>query len=385
MFVNFEMIDDEPIDNVVTYLNYKFDKVVYFGTEQVIRKEEKRTRTFLDKVCGITDVEFIALPSGKMNVVRPIIKYEAQIASGRGDRVFVDITGGDSLMILALGDLAKELRIPMHMYDIESDSLTEFDMGADYTMSTSVTKRVIRLDVDKYVLMQGGIVNHGMQKSNKDVLNAKQKKAILDLWEIEREYRNKWNRFVSLITSKYAEKDGLKITIRFVHEKDYYVRYPEVKVVSQITRELFDRGLVETLFVAHNTISFRFRNDFICKCLMTGGDVLELHTYIENSNGSDDCETGVHLDWDGAIMNDANKDVLNEVDVVRMDRYVPTFISCKSGRMSKADVIGALYELQSVADRFGGRYCRKELVMVDEISPVSIERAKEMGIEIRRA
>ena len=60
-----------------------------------------------------------------------------------------------------------------------------------------------------------------------------------------------------------------------------------------------------------------------------------------------------------------------------------TFISCKSGNMSSQQTLHALYELETVAGRFGGKYSRKVLVTVKDIGEVYAERAEEMGIEVR--
>ena len=40
----------------------------------------------------------------------------------------------------------------------------------------------------------------------------------------------------------------------------------------------------------------------------------------------------------------------------------------------------ALYELDAVANRFGGKYVRKELSATQEITPGYLKRAEEMGI-----
>lgn len=45
----------------------------------------------------------------------------------------------------------------------------------------------------------------------------------------------------------------------------------------------------------------------------------------------------------------------------------------------------ALYELETVANRFVGKYAKKVLVTAKEVAPGHLLRAKEMGIEVRRA
>ena len=116
-----------------------------------------------------------------------------------------------------------------------------------------------------------------------------------------------------------------------------------------------------------------------------GGAILELHTYIMEKSGSDDCRVGVHLDWDGVIHKESGIDLLNEVDVLTLSGNTLTFISCKSGKMNYTQTLHALYELDTVANRFGGRYCKRVLVTAQPFSGVYMERAREMNIEVRVA
>ena len=42
-----------------------------------------------------------------------------------------------------------------------------------------------------------------------------------------------------------------------------------------------------------------------------------------------------------------------------------------------------MYELQTVADRFGDKYSKKVLVTARPLGDVYMERAEEMGIEVQ--
>jgi hypothetical protein len=96
----------------------------------------------------------------------------------------------------------------------------------------------------------------------------------------------------------------------------------------------------------------------------------------------DDVMVGAHLDWDGVIHTTIGEDVLNEIDVLAVKDGVPTFISCKAGRLNAEKKLHALYELETVAYRFGGKYAKKELVTVFPIEGNYAIRAKEMGIKL---
>lgn len=112
-----------------------------------------------------------------------------------------------------------------------------------------------------------------------------------------------------------------------------------------------------------------------------GGSILEMYVfYLEScENASNDCRAGVHIDWDGVIHEMPEKDVLNEIDILSIRDNLPTFISCKIGNVDQK----AFYELETVANRFGGKYAKKVLVAAKEVAPGYLLRAKEMGIEVR--
>ena len=58
---------------------------------------------------------------------------------------------------------------------------------------------------------------------------------------------------------------------------------------------------------------------------------------------------------------------------------LPIFISCKIGSVDQM----ALYELETVANRFGGKYAKKVLATAQPLSQGHMRRAEEMGIEVR--
>ena len=72
-----------------------------------------------------------------------------------------------------------------------------------------------------------------------------------------------------------------------------------------------------------------------------------------------------------------------EMGGYQVNGNIPTFISCKSGRMEAHQTLYALYELDTVAKRFGGKYAKKVLVSAKALGEVYMERAAEMNIEVR--
>ena len=83
------------------------------------------------------------------------------------------------------------------------------------------------------------------------------------------------------------------------------------------------------------------------------------------------------MKW-GINAKDEGYIVHNEIDVLCLRDYVLTFISCKAGDPDQM----ALYELDTVASRFGGKYARRELVTAGDVEYHHAQRAEEMDITV---
>ena len=98
-----------------------------------------------------------------------------------------------------------------------------------------------------------------------------------------------------------------------------------------------------------------------------------------------DCQIGYHINWVGEgdpnSIYESGPDVINEIDIIYMRKNIPTFISCKNKMVSGNQ---ALYELETVADRFGGKLVKKVLVARGGATDYVRKRAKEMNIKVVR-
>ena len=157
-----------------------------------------------------------------------------------------------------------------------------------------------------------------------------------------------------------------------------------MKKLTGIIDSLAMAGLLLDVKHGDGSFQFRYKNELIKSCIWDSGSVLELHTYKNLAEDFDDCMIGVHLDWDGVIHEGIGEDVCNEIDVLAIKNGIPTFISCKAGKLNPNTTLHALYELQTVTERFGGKYAKKCLVTVSDIAPNYRERAEEMDIELIR-
>ena len=383
MFVNFEFLGSDPIENVITCMNFKMDKVIFFGFHEIIQQQKRQTEEFLRNYCGVKKVVFLPLSHSDLQSILDtmggVIKREVE----SGSHMFFDITGGESLILVAFGMLSEKYDTPIHLYDIPKNKLIELDENATKSVSTDAQKQHVRLDLNRYIALQGGVINNQLHKSSK---NCKES-DLNDIWKVSQNYVRYWNPFSDFLRGNFVPDSNLKVNrpsheiISALYDSGTDLKAPQI--LDKILDTLGSAGILLNVKHDERRYAFQYRDENIKKCLWEGGSALEMYTYQQVKNSADDCKIGVHIDWDGVIHEPYGVDVLNEVDVLALKDNVPIFISCKSGKMGASRILHALYELETVAQRFGGKYAKKVLVIIDTIKPVYQNRAVEMGIEVR--
>ncbi len=387
MVVNFEFLGSEPIENVITCMNFKVDKVVFFGYNEVILEQREKAENFLRKYCGVQSIVFHPLSHNDLQSVLKTMRKEIGYENSRGAKICFDITGGESLILVAFGMLSKEFDTPMHLYDIPNGKLIELEGSARKSISDYVEKQNIKMSLDRLIEMRGGKINYNLRKEIKDSPSAEFEEDVDRIWQVVKTYPDLWNPFSEFMRTHLVPNGNMQVNrragkvVQVLSESSNKLN--NVKKLNQIIDALGEAGILQEIVHTDGKYQFKFKNEDIKNCLWEGGSILELHTYQQEINCSDECQVGVHLDWDGIVHNQPGVDVLNEIDLLSLKGYVPTFISCKSGKMSSQQTLHALYELDAVAKRFGGKYAKKFLVTTKEISKVYLERAAEMGITIR--
>lgn len=381
MIINFEFLDQEPIENIITCLHYKVDKVVFFGDKDIIIEKKNRTERFLKKYCKVGEVEFKEISdtdlSGVVEVMRNAINKERE----QGNECYFDVTGGEGLTLLAFGMLSKELQVTMHRYDVEKDEILEFDKDYTERISKKVPSQHIRLNLDKLIEMHGGVISYKHNKSYKEQHDAGDMADIQKLWKINQRFEKEWNQF-AMFLARYAQDMMVDLSADIVNA-DIKARRSigSTKKLSQILDACGEVGVLRNVKHERGRYSFTYKNEFVKSCMCDSGSVLEQYTFLQeqDNQGNVDCRVGVHIDWDGVLHMEQGEDVLNEIDVLSMYGNVPVFISCKGGNVDQ----NALYELETVASRFGGKYAKKVLVVSKPLSRGHALRAEEMKIEVK--
>ena len=386
MNVNIEFFDVEPLENLITCINFKMDKVIFFGHSDVMTPERMEdTRRALKNICQVVDVEFFVVSQRSLQKVLDLMEKEIQKEMKSGSKCFFDLSGGEDLVLVAMGMLATQYKVPLHKFGLPENELyllTKWEQVA--RIDEVVEPRHMELTLDDIIALHGGVINYRQQKDVKSNLQDKEfEAAVKVMWEIANDSQKKWNGLSSVFKecTKY-EDENQRVRVSVKAMRQALKRIPDIisiKELSNYLNRLGNQGILDRISVDDEFIKFSYSSSIIRDCLLDAGCLLELHTYYERveSGKYSDCRVGVHIDWDGDI-NGREIDVENEIDVMLLEGLTPVFISCKNGRVNQM----ALYELDAVASRFGGKYVRKELCATQEITHGYCKRAEEMHIII---
>ena len=387
MNVNIGFLGDDPIENVITFMHHKIEKAVFFGYFDAIGNYRTAIERFLVKNCGVEKVVFIPLSQKNLQNNLDRMREEIELEKSQGANLFFDITAGENLSIFAFGMLAKQYNSPVHFYDVWKNNLIELDEGSELNISTDVPKQKVKINLDKLIALRGGKINYNLHKNVKNITDAAFKSDVDKIWDVAVKFHDRWNSFSNFLNEFLITEDEIEVYREAVEVDPELLKNrgkmnsPEALV--QILNALKKKGLIKDLVCDGICYRFSFKSPEVKGCLTEGGSVLELRTYMNEADNSSDCRVGVHIDWDGIIHPEPGSDVLNEIDVLSLNGCIPTFISCKSGKMSPNAALYALYELDTVARRFGGKYAKKVLVTVNPLLGTYRERAEELGIELR--
>ncbi len=384
MNINIEFFDKEPIENIVTCLNFKMDKVIFFGQKDGMTCEAKEiTETALRDICDISDISFVELSMKDIDRVLQVITSTVQREEQQGGKCFFDLTGGADMALVAMGMYSASHNIPMHRYDIVEGELKILNTKA-MRIDQCVESRQIPLTIDDLIRLHGGKVDYTMQKESKDNLSDPDtRRNVEKIWQIAGPNMRKWNGFSAAL--KTARQPGNKTDTEEISRekicKSVGIGRPleDENAFMDYLNALRASGCIENLRKDSRWISFRYGSNTVRGCLLEAGCILELHTYYERVESGlyDGCKIGTHLKW-GLNSRDEGYLVGNEIDVLLLRGYVLTFISCKGGDVDQMD----LYELDTVASRFGGKYARRELVTANPLETHHDQRAEEMNITV---
>lgn len=369
-----ESFERAPLNNILSALESRAEKIIFLGDPVHMEKHMVVYKKLL-KTKGI-ETEFVLKDVTHLNL-EELLELLTNLAASEDSLIF-DITGGDDLVLLAFGIIYERYR------ETKNIKLQHFDIPTeDYP-----------LNVKELISLYGGIVIP--EEPQPTVPNAME---IVDkIWDFARDNSSKWNRTNSFL--KELEKkgnqleEGLDFYLDFSKNKHRIENYIfKFREVAELLKKFESAELVENFQERPDSISYKYKNPFIMRCLDKAGDALEMKSYFEalslTENGKayfNDCYVSVNIDWDGIIhpLEDNWKDTTNEIDLILMRGVTPIFISCKNGKIGEEE----LYKLNTVASRFGDKYAKKVLIAtkLERETPAAqksyLQRAKDMNVHV---
>ena len=391
-----EFFDSEPIDNLVGALTLKSEKIFLVGESKYVTSQSQRYNSFLEHRTELP--LFVPVPVVKSDINKIVDKLSEIVVSC--DECCFDMTGGEDTALVAVGMVYEryrsEKRIYLHRYNIGYGSFSLFEKRND----KAVEHFTPHITVAESIALHGGSVSPDEFKDNFSGgwnFTSELEAEVNSMWEISCRNPTRWNKVLGMLNAwesiKEASDTPLRTTVKISNAENIVKNSRnDINTVCRMLFEMALDGLILNFTRNDKEISFTYKNSNVKRCLSKAGNVLELKTVmmarkVKDEHGEpfyDSFDIQVSIDWDGKYHDacETEKDTTNEIDVVLMKGLVPIFISCKNGIVNDDE----LYKLNTVTQRFGGKYAKKVLIAThlgknsEEAAEYFRQRAKDMGI-----
>ena len=337
-----EFFDEEKIDNVVGTILLRPKRTVFLCSKE-------RDNGFLSALGKMletrgVETELIMETVNTDDVEKTMNKVE-EIVHKYPDADF-DISGGNDVMLVTMGELAKKYNLSLHMASATKRTVTAINSDKKYTIYDTF------FTVEEIISLYGG-KTVGKDSREKETYtwerNLRGEDEIIKVWNVCKSDAGAWNAAIGAMRGFDSKKKN---------------------VLAMTWNKLKKEALI---YRDGNTV--RYKSQLVKYLLQKQGNVLEMYTYIaaKGTGFFDDGQSGVVIDWKG------RREVENEIDVLLTKGFVGYFISCKNGMVDSDE----LYKLAVVAERFGGKYAKKILVLTHfEPDRSFMERANELGVKV---
>ena len=379
-----ELFDTCQIENVIAALSFVPGKIVFVGFKENMTEKRRNDLAAFFKMRGIyAELEFEIV--GRYDYSAIYKKLNAII--DRNEDCCLDLTGGKELVLTAMGAVSAVRNLPMLQFDIKTGKFLRVNNCDGIPEPGKKT-----MTIAENVALNGGAIVTDEKDDFEWDMNSDFKKDIEKIWGICKRNCGLWNRLSTVFENmeKYGRIDGsLRVNVNLTNMRNCHQdTFQDVRTIEMLKND----GLIFDYEFNGDMLTFRYKNAQIHRCLTKAGNILELYAYMialeiaaNDPDYYDDIDIGVFVDWDGIIHGDEEsaKDTRNELDIVLMRGLISVFISCKNGEVRKE----ALYELNTVSEKFGGEYAKKILLTTyisrdRESRDFIVQRAKDMKIEI---
>lgn len=378
-----ELFDDCQLENVVAALALNPEKIVFVGFKKMMSNNKMNAlkRFFEMKGMAVT-LEYQVVGRYDFDAILSTLN---RIIDTSSECVF-DLTGGREMVLAAMGEVALNREIPMVQFDVKLGKLIPVKNCGNLSVLPEPS-----MLISECIALNGGVVFEG-EDSFKWELNSEFVRDVEVMWQICKENCARWNKQSVILEllehmGRIDESLCVKVDIKWAKEKR-----GDIYIDEEVMGQLVASRLITGYDLDEEVLTFKYKNEQVHRCITKAGNILEIYALLllkEITKATpgfyDDIDMGVTVDWDGELHNGstAELDTRNEIDIILMRGLVPIFVSCKNGEVHKE----ALYELSTVADKFGGKYAKKILLSTyichdPESRRYILQRAKDMGIEV---
>ncbi len=363
----------EPFNNLVTAIKCKPDILLIFGNVKI---EETKTE-YLQKVrqLGLKNTQVRVRACDIYNLNSMVSVLSECIAEYGAENCILDATGGEERLLFASGYLCRTVSVPVVLYSLLKGTFKclNRDLPAAFVNPGIRLSVEQRIEINNCQVLRSGHIDSSAMND--------------EFWEIARKVffvyiknKRQWPAFTKYLQQllqmcdTYAV-DGLTFIgpTKFRLNDGHYVRLD-----NSILKSLLNTGAITDAEIHEGTVRLKCRSYSIQKALMDAGAWLELYLYgqLKQCAEFDDVQLDQVLSWDSV-----NEHTVNELDLIATSGASVFFISCKTGTLN----MNMLYEIKTMAQRFGGMYSIPVLATVSNMvsdAPALLRRAAAMGIVI---
>lgn len=336
-----EFFDNEAIDNAMGTVLLRPERTVFLYVG------EKNDAFFeaLGKILKTRKIKTkIIAEEIDMSSIETAQKKIKDVAERFPDCDF-DIAGGNDVILVAMGQTAKEFSLPMHTVNVQKAQVLSVNSDKKYKTFDAT------YSVGELISLYGGKIGNdsAVKETYTWEKNAESERDIEAVWSICARDTGMWNAAIGAFNGYKSDKRN---------------------ALAILWNKLKTEGLVKK-----DGGQVRYKNELVRYLLAKQGTALEMYTFAcaKSAEFFDDGKSGVVIDWKG------KREVENEIDVLLVKGAIGYFVSCKNGMVDSDE----LYKLDTVARRFGGKYAKKILVISKFEPDMSfMRRAEEMKIKV---
>ncbi|MBO7196071.1 MAG: DUF1887 family protein [Clostridia bacterium] len=359
-----EFYDRAGIENIAGSILCNPERMILVGdAREKMQKSREVYRSILKKRGIKTEINCIYLDKNNLNSIVSILE---SIVTEYGDCIF-DLTGGEELYLVGVGIIMEKYKskVQCHRFNFVDNML--YDCDADGNVCSTAP---FIFSIEENIGFYGGRLVTDPTKplyTYQWSFSDEFLKDINLMWSICKKHTGQWNSQTSafgLLFDMFADKDSLTVNYTEAIARDHFIS-------ANVTYNSFPwiiSQLVEYKLIKYSNyygqVTIEFKNSQIKRVLTTAGQLLEVYVAsvlksLKNNDGSPlyhDIIVGAIIDWDHDSPEEEIR-TINEIDVIAMKGAIPVFISCKNGFFD----VNELYKLNTVANRFGGKYVKRVL------------------------